>query len=135
MVTVPRTAGPGAASDVDRRLASDTVAGDQDAFTHLFHSYRQDVYRVARGVVGSHEAALDVVQEPAHDPRPDMEKAVLLGRLRALADRLEGQQGLILRLRLVGGLSNKEIAGHLGLSEPNTRMQLTKAVRRLREMS
>jgi DNA-directed RNA polymerase specialized sigma24 family protein len=63
VVTVPRTAGPGAASDVDRRLARDTVAGDQEAFTHLFHSYRQDVYRVARGVVGSHEVALDVVQE------------------------------------------------------------------------
>jgi RNA polymerase sigma-70 factor, ECF subfamily len=172
-----------AVSEVDRRLAGHAIAGDEEAFTALFHSYRQDVYRAARAITGSHEAALDTVQqtffkvhqglprwrgdaslrtwivsiavrsaidlrrqsrrsrevgdtvaEPSHDPRPEMERTILLAHLQDLADRLDGQQGLILRLRLSGGLSNKEIAEHLGLSEPNTRMQLSKAVRRLREM-
>jgi len=182
---VGRTSAAGllGASDVDRRLAGHAVAGDEEAFAALFDMYRRDVYRAARAVIGSHEAALDTVQEtflkvyrglhrwrgegslrtwilsiavrsaidlrrrfvrsrevgeasrhPSHDPRPEMDRALLVARLQELADRLGGQQGLILRLRVFGGFSNKEIADQLGLTEANTRMQLSKAVRRLREM-
>ncbi len=170
-------------ADGERRLAGDVVAGDQEAFAALFHAYRDDVYRVARAVAGTHEAALDALQEtffkvhqglarwkgdaalrtwivriairsaidlrrrwlrsrevphvapePSHDPRPVLERAMLLARLQGLADRLDGRQGLILRLRLFGHLSNKEVAEQLGLQEANVRMQLSKAVRRLRTM-
>jgi RNA polymerase sigma-70 factor (ECF subfamily) len=72
--------------------------------------------------------------EPSYDPRPGLDAALLRTRLEELAHRLEGQQGLVLRLRLFGDLSNKEIAEQLGIHEPNVRMQLTKALRRLREM-
>jgi len=78
--------------------------------------------------------AMATGDEPAHDPRPGLEDALALARVQQLAERLEGRQGLILRLRLLGDLSNREIAEALGLREPNVRMQVTKAVRRLREM-
>ncbi len=73
-------------------------------------------------------------EEPADDPRERLENALAVKRVQELAERLEGQQGLILRLRLLGDLSNREVAEALGLREPNIRMQLSKAIRRLREM-
>lgn len=76
----------------------------------------------------------EAAQEPSHDPRPALEQALLLDRLRQMATRVKGKQGLVLQLRLLGGLSNREIAAALDLREPNVRMQLTKALRRLREM-
>jgi RNA polymerase sigma factor (sigma-70 family) len=72
--------------------------------------------------------------EPRHDPRVRLDDAVALRQVQALSERLDGQQGLILRLRLLGGLTNAEIAGALGLREPNVRMQLSKAIRKLREL-
>jgi len=79
-------------------------------------------------------APLDGQREPSHDPRGRLEDEIALQRLHELAERLDGQQGLILRLRLLGQLSNAEVAQALGLRESNVRMQLSKAVRRLREM-
>jgi RNA polymerase sigma-70 factor (ECF subfamily) len=73
------------------------------------------------------------LQEPAHDPRGQLDDALALRRVQELAEALDGQQGLILRLRLLAGLGNREIAESLGLREPNVRMQLSKAIRRLRE--
>ena len=81
-----------------------------------------------------HRSTGPMLPEPAHDPRPRIEDDLALRRVQELAGRLEGQQGLILRLRLLGGLSNVEIADALGLGAPNVRMQLSKAVRRLREL-
>ncbi len=72
--------------------------------------------------------------EPFHDPRMAIEEALRLARLREVAEGLTGQAGIILRLRLFGGQSNKDIAAHLGLSEANVRVQLSNAVRRLKEM-
>jgi RNA polymerase sigma-70 factor (ECF subfamily) len=72
-------------------------------------------------------------QEPSHDPRAQLESTLALHRLQELAEGLDGQQGLILRLRLLAGLDNHEVAAALGLRESNVRMQLTKAIRRLRE--
>ena len=72
--------------------------------------------------------------EPFHDPRLGLEHSLRMARLRSLADRLTGQSGLILRLRLFAGQSNKEIATHLDLSEANVRVQLSHAVRRLKEL-
>jgi RNA polymerase sigma-70 factor (ECF subfamily) len=72
-------------------------------------------------------------REPSYDPRSEMDATLARQRLEALAGGVDGQQGVILRLRLFGGLSNGEIAAQLGLREPNVRMQLSKALRRLRE--
>jgi RNA polymerase sigma-70 factor (ECF subfamily) len=81
-----------------------------------------------------HVAALDSAEEPHHDPRARMDDGLALQRVQELAERLEGQQGLILRLRLLGDLSINDIADTLGLDPANVRMQTTKAVRRLREL-
>jgi RNA polymerase sigma factor (sigma-70 family) len=70
----------------------------------------------------------------SHDPSVRLEDALALRRVQELAERLPGQQGLILRLRLLGDLTNVEIAEALGLTAPNVRMQVSKAVRRLREL-
>jgi RNA polymerase sigma factor (sigma-70 family) len=70
--------------------------------------------------------------EPAHDPRQRLERVLMLARVRELAESVDGQQGVILRLRLFGGLTNKEVAASLGLTESNVRAQLTNAVRLLR---
>jgi DNA-directed RNA polymerase specialized sigma24 family protein len=51
-----------------------------------------------------------------------LEDALALRRVQELAERLPGQQGLILRLRLLGDLTNAEIAEALGLTAPNVRM-------------
>ena len=80
------------------------------------------------------EKALRDWKEPAHDPRSELDQGLLLERLQQLASGVPGRQGLILRLRLLGGLTNQEIAEGLRLREPNVRMQLTKAVRHLRAM-
>lgn len=72
--------------------------------------------------------------EPSHDPRQSLEHSLRMARLRSMADQLTGQSGLILHLRLFAGHSNKEIAAHLDLSEANVRVQLSNAVRRLKEM-
>jgi RNA polymerase sigma-70 factor (ECF subfamily) len=71
--------------------------------------------------------------EPSHDPRAEIENALALRRVQELAEEVGGQQGLILRLRLLGGLGNQEVAEALGLEPANVRMQLSKAIRRLRE--
>jgi RNA polymerase sigma-70 factor, ECF subfamily len=81
-----------------------------------------------------HPTSSAASEEPWHDPRVRMEDALALQRVQDLASQLPGQQGLILRLRLLAGLTNAEIAGVLTLQEPNVRMQVSKAVRRLREM-
>src|SRR5688500_8966729 len=39
--------------------------------------------------------------EPAHDPRVGMDDALALRRVQEMAEQLPGQQGLILRLRLL----------------------------------
>jgi RNA polymerase sigma factor (sigma-70 family) len=72
--------------------------------------------------------------EMGQDPRPILDNALLLKRIQELAMSIPGQQGVILRLRLLAGLPNKAIAAALGLKEPNVRMHLTKALRRLRTM-
>lgn len=68
------------------------------------------------------------------DPRAEIDRSIRLAQVRKLADGLSGQSGLILRLRLFAGQSNQEIASSLSLSEANVRVQLSNAVRRLREM-
>ena len=72
--------------------------------------------------------------EPSHDPREAMDRAALVARLRGLAGRLRGSQAVVLKLRVFEGCSNREIAERLELREANVRMQLTKALRRLKEM-
>jgi RNA polymerase sigma-70 factor (ECF subfamily) len=81
-----------------------------------------------------HRPAAAPAPEPAHDPTQKLADGLALQRVQALAERLPGQQGLILRLRLLGALDNGGIAAALGLSPANVRMQLSKAVRRLREL-
>lgn len=131
----------------DHELARDAV---QEAFLRVFRSlsqWRGDsslrtwVARIAvRAAVDlrrqsvRHNSATVPAYEPSHDPRASIEDTLALRNVQELTERLEGQQGLVLRLRLLGGLGNREIAQVLGISEPNVRMQLTKAIRRLREM-
>ena len=47
----------------DEELVSRAVTGDKDAFRGLFERNRNQAYRVAYRFLGSHEDALDVVQE------------------------------------------------------------------------
>jgi RNA polymerase sigma-70 factor (ECF subfamily) len=81
-----------------------------------------------------HRELSDGTSEPSHDPRVELDDALALKRVQKLAARLSGQEGLILRLRLLAGLTNGEVAEALKLREPNVRMQLSKAVRRLRDL-
>jgi RNA polymerase sigma-70 factor, ECF subfamily len=80
-----------------------------------------------------HPAGVPFVNEPSHDPRVRMEDALALRSVQELARRLPRQQRLVFLLTLLGGLTNAEIAGALGLREPNIRMHMSNAVRRLRE--
>jgi RNA polymerase sigma-70 factor, ECF subfamily len=168
-------------SSDERGLADRVLAGDEEAFATLFHRYRNDVYRAARAVTGSHEDSLDVVQEtfvkvhrrlstwsgeaalrtwivrigvrtaidatrktrrhrvdpavePSHDPRPTLERAALVARLRELAARLRGTQAVVLSLRVFDDRPTREIAELLDITEANVRVQLSKALRRLKEM-
>lgn len=162
---------------------AEILAGDHEAFARLYDLYRTDVYRVARAITGTHETALDVVQEVflrvfqklgtwrawaslrtwilriavrravdfrrdarrsaalrpldatalTFDPRPTIDRDLLTKQIYEATDRMTGQRGLILRLRLVAGLSNRDISLSLGLRESNVRMQLSNAVKLLRE--
>jgi RNA polymerase sigma-70 factor (ECF subfamily) len=47
----------------DEDLVKLTVEGDKEAFRVLFERHRQTAYRVAYRLVGSHEDALDAVQD------------------------------------------------------------------------
>lgn len=68
------------------------------------------------------------------DPRADLDRRLLVDRVHQLAADVRGRPGVVLQLRLLGGLSNREIADSLGLSEANVRVQLSKAIRQLREL-
>jgi RNA polymerase sigma-70 factor (ECF subfamily) len=130
----------------DHEAARDAV---QDTFLRVFRglprwrgesSLRTWIVRIAvrtavdqRRRSSRHALATNSRREPSHDPRAQIDHALALRRVQELAGGLDGQQGLILRLRLLGGLDNREVAEALGLREPNVRMQLTKAIRRLRE--
>jgi RNA polymerase sigma-70 factor, ECF subfamily len=168
--------------DTDRLVVERASAGDEEAFAEIFHRFRNDAYRAARAITGSHEESLDVVQdtffkvhralgrwdgraslktwivriavrtaidatrrrrrrresaadrEPSHDPRVSLDRSALVARLRALADRLRGSQAVVLKLRVFDGRSNAEIAEMLQIGEANVRMQMSKALKRLKEM-
>lgn len=47
----------------ERTLIREAARGDEAAFAALMRTHRERVYRVARRVVGSHEAAEDVAQQ------------------------------------------------------------------------
>ncbi len=131
----------------DHELARDVV---QETFIKVYRalaSWRGDsslatwIVRIAiREAIKHRKRALrhspvhSQATEPSHDPRLTIDDALARARVHALATKLAGQQGLILRLRLLGGLSNGDIAKALALTESNVRMQVTKAVRRLREL-
>lgn len=72
--------------------------------------------------------------EPAHDPRPALERDALVARLRRMAEGLRGSQAVVLKLRVFDGRTNAEIAEILQIAEANVRMQMSKALRRLKEM-
>ena len=104
-------------------------------------TFRTWIFRIAvraaidqRRRASRHRGAAAPAVEPAYDPRVSMEDALALQRVQEMAEGLPGQQGLILRLRLLGELRNADIAEILGLQPANVRMQLSKAVSRLREM-
>jgi RNA polymerase sigma-70 factor (ECF subfamily) len=167
--------------EADRQLASDVLTGDAEAFATLFHTYRQDVYRVACAIVGNSDLAFDVTQDvfirvhqglaswgaraslrtwilriaircaidyrraarrqpslaanvpdPSFDPRPSFDRELMIQQVLGISSRLSRRQSLLLRLRIIGELSNKEVAETLGLRESNIRVQLSKAIRRLR---
>jgi RNA polymerase sigma-70 factor (ECF subfamily) len=47
----------------DGRWVASAARGDQEAFRNLVEHYKDRVYRVARGILGDREEALDVAQE------------------------------------------------------------------------
>lgn len=69
-----------------------------------------------------------------HDPRPTLERSLLAEDIGRLAHRVPGRPGIVLRLRLLAGLSNRDIARQLDTSEANVRMHLTTAIRKLRAL-
>lgn len=131
----------------DAELAKDAV---QETFLKVYEglsrwrgasSLRTWIFRIAvrasidqRRRSARHTRGHEPVDQVSHDPSVRLEDAFALRRVQELAERLPGQQGLILRLRLLGDLTNVEIAEALGLTAPNVRMQVSKAVRRLREL-
>lgn len=65
----------------DGELATLSIAGRQAAFAEIMRRYREPVFRLARGVVGETDEALDLVQETfvaAHQalPRYDPQRAM-----------------------------------------------------------
>jgi RNA polymerase sigma-70 factor (ECF subfamily) len=76
-------AGPRSSSEPsDRELIQRASAGDRDAFGALYARYQQVVYRFARAMTGSADAAADVAQEVfvvfiRHLPRYDVERSAL----------------------------------------------------------
>jgi RNA polymerase sigma-70 factor (ECF subfamily) len=83
--------------------------------------------RAARYLQASEPEAL------SHDPRADMERSLLLARIRRLAMEVDGRPGVALRMRLFGGMSNREISEALDTTEANVRMQLSRALSQLRK--
>jgi len=51
------------AEESERARAGRAARGDAEAFAVVFHRHRAVVYRVARSVLGDHEAARDALQD------------------------------------------------------------------------
>jgi len=60
----------------DRRLVEACNRGDERAFEQLYGCYRDWVFRLARRPGGSHEEALDVLQEGPGTPELEVRLAV-----------------------------------------------------------
>lgn len=68
------------------------------------------------------------------DPRERLDREARRKRVERAMGRLPAQQRAILGLRLGEELGSSEIAARLGLSPPQVRSQLSRAVSRLREL-
>ena len=93
-----------------------------------------DHYRVRgrRQTVSLEEAAIDV---SSSEPRPEeaVEKQEERERLRTCLSELSREEQEIISLKFGSGLSNREIASTIGLSESNVGTKLYRAVRKLRD--
>ncbi|QDT03610.1 ECF RNA polymerase sigma factor SigL [Rubripirellula lacrimiformis] len=89
-----------------------------------------DMQRTARAM------PIDVSQSPMPDPAPDAQTAAIDAEehvhLDTLMDGLSPRQQEVLRLRMTGRLSYREIADVTGLSVSNVGFHLHEAVRSLR---
>jgi RNA polymerase sigma-70 factor (ECF subfamily) len=132
----------------DRAAAEDVTA---QAYERAYR--RRRTYRAARGsreawIFGiARNAALDELRrrrrsarlegEPADTAAPTLddqtEHALRRAAVRAALETLELREREIVALKFVGGLSNTEIAGVLGVSESNAGTRLHRAITKLRE--
>ncbi len=130
----------------EREVAEDIVAEVfVRAFTH-WGSLRDKgalegwLFRIAHNLVVSHVRARAKtcrwVWERGHGAGESLEEAAVaqdeLARMRAALARLPERYQRVLTLRFEAGLSHRQIAQVLGLSEVNVRVILLRALRRLR---
>lgn len=127
---------PGSTDPSDRDLLQRAAGGDRRAFEALYGRHKHVIYRFARAMTGSADAAADVTQEvflvfmrelPRYDPERSAVTTYLYGVARNLArERLRRERRLI-SLEAVG-LAMRP-AEHAGLDEE---LSSTEEVARLR---
>lgn len=131
----------------DRDEASDTV---QEAFARLWE--RRDEIENPRNPEGycqtvvkrmcidrlrrrRQEVSIDEVVEPgAESVLPRLEAGDSLRRVDALLDRLPAQQSRVIRMSVLSGMDNAEIADATGLTQVNVRALLSRGRKMLKKM-
>ena len=130
---------PGAAEDVTA-LTFERAMRRQRSFRPGRGSERAWLFGIARN------AALDELRrrrrttaltgDPADDapsPQDDAEHAARRADVRAALDTLDAREREVIALKFHAGLSHRELAAVLGVSESNAGTQLHRAMKRLRE--
>jgi len=125
------------AATFERAFAKRSQLRDPDAFAAwLFRIARNELGQYFRrwSRRGAHVSLTAALGVPDDDPLPEEEAAKrqeLAEMLTAVAELSEREQEII-RLKFVGGLTNRAIAKVLRLSESNVAVILYRAIRKLR---
>ncbi|WP_164974205.1 RNA polymerase sigma factor [Filimonas effusa] len=119
-------------ADLWRRRAAVRVDVSLKAFLAAAVKFQVYALMARRYRESEKKAQLEVVQQTTPSPDEQLQLKFLYEQFYDLTQQLPEKCRLVYRLSREEGLTNKEIAGHLDISEKTVESQMTKALKKLR---
>ena len=121
----------------DSALTHQLKQGNQLAFTILYDTYSEQVYRLAFKYLCNKELAEDAVQNlfmKVWIKRPSLDESRPLDLVRHAIEQLSPQRRKIFSLKISGKYSNQEIADKLNLSVNTIKFQYSQSLKQIKEI-